>query len=142
MAQMKYIKDKEQIRQEATEKAKKLAMELWQKYANEYKTLPEKYELLLEEKRQYKLPLKQLSKANLKMYPEIPFLRIASREAAEAEVEALAESGKLRKFVSELELTMETNYTVNALRAWTVDSTYLILKKKYLTAKKVALKSQ
>lgn len=92
------------------------AMKLWRLNALQYRTLLLKYKMLERVKREEKIrPLRSLSKAKLREYPEIEFFRIIDRHEAEEylldmscfEVEVLVK--KIRDYLrSPLKMTLES----------------------------------
>ena len=109
----------------AREKLVERGVAMWQDYAAGYQELPRRYEELLAEKREAKLPLRKINAVVLREYPEIPLLACASAEDARQYLSQL----RTQKLLIELAKTtqiLKTDYVYNSLLEWVNEAEYLL----------------
>ena len=91
------------------------AMELWRRYGEDYRTKVIRYRFLLGAKRAFKLfPLRSISEADIKNYPQIPFLRIIWEDEAQAFLAGLPVH-RLSALVDRIEYVVDFDYTYCSL---------------------------
>ncbi|MBR3252901.1 hypothetical protein IKF84_02420 [Candidatus Saccharibacteria bacterium] len=134
------FKTEEKRKREELESQVKKAISLWRNNAAEYRSLPLKYDFLLNEKRAANIkPLKAVSKRMLDEYPKIPLFDLFTEEEAKIFIEDLKASGELGKTIEKVEFVLSTNYTYNTLKDWVKETRYELSKIKYRATKKAAL---
>ena len=99
-------------------------IDLWESYSREYRTNPIEYEFLKEERRRLKLPLKPIPERIMDEYPEIEVLRIFDRGKAVTYLMVLP-AERLHEVLLMIE-SLPYNYAFNTLRAYLIDSRWLI----------------
>lgn len=89
-------------------------LEIWQTKGENYRTLLDRYHKLVEKRRAAKIKLNKLPQQVVKDYPDVPFLKILSEEAAR---DALADLGgsALRLLLTQLN-NLEFDYAYCSLR--------------------------
>lgn len=124
------FKTEADFKKKQLEQDMKEALEFWQYYAADYREIPRKYQALLEKKRELGLkPLNKLSVSDLKGYPKIAFLDIVEESEALAQIDLWAESGALRHMIDKIRAELTASYSYNTMKAWVLDSAWLISKK-------------
>ena len=137
------FKEKVELYERRTaEVQKRRLFELWRTNAKSFRELPEKYQSLLEKKRELGIkPLRAVPKMVLDEYPEVPFFELETEEEVLEQLEAWGgKKGKLGKELENVEHVLKFNTAYNNMRAWCVDFSYTLRKLEYDKKKKRALK--
>ena len=104
-------------------------MRYWRTSAEQYRVVPIKYAFLLREKKalHFSVPIRQLSAAQLSLYPEIPFLRIVDEVEARESLDWLSDCG-LKSLLGQLE-GLRTNFAYNTMQSWCSEAQLQLAKK-------------
>ena len=102
-----------------------IAMSMWYRFNEAYKTRPIRYQKLLEQKIALKiLPLRKIKDTDLRAYPDIPFLKTATEDEAENFL-LNCTSLQISIIIHSIEM-LSINYTFNTMGTFIKDAEYLI----------------
>lgn len=105
------------------------ALGLWAKYAENYRTYPVKYEMLLEKRKRLKISpngVRAIKKSDREAYPDIPFLKIEDVDVAEEKLNEMTIE-EIKYLIGTIE-NLELDYTYQTYKAricdmqWQIDN--------------------
>ena len=105
-------------------------MNMWRSTSETYRSLPERYKELLEEKRKLKIePLGIVARHVLEEYPKISFFEIVEEEKAQERAEQMSPVG-LRIAIRTISDTLECDPSYRSLNSFVIDAEYRIFAKR------------